>query len=177
VTIPLKPLARCVEDVDGERCNEPATVIIWGRLMNSEALGPKCDEHAARHMPDRDLGQGTHSAVFRLAGLVRTTTAPPPMVLLLDPAKRAGRTGHRLKVKDAKFIRGVARSALGASRDDGPRVADILLAAKALSALLFDATNGDAKLMVDLGGASVPPAVVIATLSEQLSHAASAAVP
>lgn len=101
-----------------------------------------------------------------------TTTTPPSasrttdgdLVLLLDPSARAGRTGYRFRVKDAKRVRNEARELLGVSRADGPTTVEILRAAKCLSALLFDATEGDAKLMVELGGAHVHPALVLSTL-------------
>lgn len=84
-------------------------------------------------------------------------------ILLLNPNARAGRTGHR--VKDARRARMIARDALGDSRDDTPTTVEILRAAKALSALLYDATEGAAELMVDLGDEVHSPAVVLATLT------------
>jgi hypothetical protein len=92
------------------------------------------------------------------------TEQPDELILLLDPNTRAGRTGHRFRVKDAQRVRSEARYMLGTSKDDGPTTTDILAAAKCLSALLFDATEGDAKLMVELGGQHVSPGVVLSTL-------------
>jgi len=85
-------------------------------------------------------------------------------ILLLDPSARAGRTGHRFKVTEAKDVRMSARWALGNSRDDLPTTLDLLDAARAISALLFDATEGDARLMVELGGEHHSPSVVASTL-------------
>lgn len=86
------------------------------------------------------------------------------MILLLDPYAQAGRTGHRLKVGDAKGLRNGARDALGNTRADTPSTLEILDAARHLSALLFDATEGDAKLMVELGGELHSPAAVRSSL-------------
>lgn len=92
------------------------------------------------------------------------------LILLLDPGARAGRTGHTFKVKDAKRVRMIARHALGNSRDDTPTTVDLLRAAKAISALLYDATDGDARLLVQLGKNTAAdrefhhPAVVLSTL-------------
>lgn len=89
------------------------------------------------------------------------------MLLLLDPSAQAGRTGFRLNVKTAKRARAIARDELGVTSADTPDVRDLLRAAKAISALLFDATEGDARLMVQLGkdeGAETySPAIVLGT--------------
>jgi hypothetical protein len=85
-------------------------------------------------------------------------------ILLLDPNARAGRTGHRFSVKTAKSVRMEARHRLGNSREDLPSTLDILAAAKCLSALLYDATEGDARLMVELDGEYITPAAVLSTL-------------
>lgn len=73
------------------------------------------------------------------------------MILLLDPYARAGRTGHRLRVADAKRLRAQARDWLGTSRENTPTAQQITLAALELSKLLNDATEGDARIMVRLG--------------------------
>lgn len=98
-----------------------------------------------------------------MAATTDTSTAEN-LVLLLDPYARAGRTGHRFRVKDAKRVRSEARDFLGNSRADAPSTSEILAAAKRLSALLYDATEGDAKLMVELGGEHHSPAIVLSTL-------------
>lgn len=85
-------------------------------------------------------------------------------ILLLDPRARAGRTGYRLKVKDARRVRMLAREALGNSREDTPSTLEILRAAKYLNALLFDATNGDAKIAIQLGDQHIAPGAVLSTL-------------
>lgn len=86
------------------------------------------------------------------------------MILLLDPNARAGRTGYRLKVKDAKRQAQTARGALGNSHSDTPTTVEILRAAKCLSTLLFDATEGDAKITIELDGQHIAPALVLSTL-------------
>ena len=49
----------------GEWCGKDADMIVWGKLFPPEALGPRCEEHAAeqlgwRTVDDRDV------AIFRL---------------------------------------------------------------------------------------------------------------
>jgi hypothetical protein len=88
-------------------------------------------------------------------------------LLLLDPAARAGRTGHRLTVKLAKELRAEARYWLGTTREDAPSVAELLHASKRISALLYDATQGDARLMLDLDGEMYPPAVALSTIASR----------
>ncbi len=85
-------------------------------------------------------------------------------ILLLDPSARAGRTKHRLNVTDAKRLRMEARSWLGNSRADTPDVVALLAAAKRINALLFDATEGEARLVVELGGERYPAGAVLSTL-------------
>jgi hypothetical protein len=91
-----------------------------------------------------------------------------PLILLLDPHAQPGRTGYRFRVQEAKRLRMDARDQLGNSRADTPEVTHLLRAAKIISALLFDATEGDAQLMVRLGkGDEIEhhaPAVVLSTL-------------
>jgi hypothetical protein len=93
---------------------------------------------------------------------------PGDLILLLDPYAQAGRTGHRLRVVEAKRMRMDARDQLGNSRADTPNVLELLRAAKILSALLHDATEGDAQLVVRLGkGESAElhaPGVVLSTI-------------
>jgi hypothetical protein len=72
------------------------------------------------------------------------------LIPLLDPNARAGRTGHRLKVKDARDLRMRARHLLGNSREDTPTTREIIQAARHLSALLHDATEGDASLLIQV---------------------------
>ena len=87
------------------------------------------------------------------------------IILLLDPSSRAGRTGRCLKVKDAKRLRMEARHLLGTSHEDTPDVRDLLRAACRVSALLYDATEGDAKLSVEMSdGEHWHPAEVLGTL-------------
>ena len=85
-------------------------------------------------------------------------------ILLLDPNARAGRTRHRFSVKTARSVRAEARHRLGTTREDLPTTLELIAAAKALSALLFDATEGNAKLTVELDGEHYPPAAVLSTL-------------
>lgn len=88
------------------------------------------------------------------------------MMLLLDLTQRPGRTGHRLRVGDAKAFRGRIRHLMGTSREDTPTTREILAAASLLSKLLNDATEGDARrLLVELAdGEAVHPAALLQTL-------------
>jgi hypothetical protein len=83
------------------------------------------------------------------------------MILLLDPHARAGRTRHRFNVTQAKALRAETRHILGTSREDTPTTEDLLEAARRLGALLYDATEGDAKLVVELGGEHHSPSIVL----------------
>lgn len=51
----LEPLRlTCVEDLGREenwhRCDAPAEFLLWGKLIPPEGLGPRCYDHAAKHV-------------------------------------------------------------------------------------------------------------------------------
>jgi hypothetical protein len=53
----LRPLiTTCREYVGSDRCNAPAEFLLWGKLIPTEALGPRCYDHAAKHIGHRALG-------------------------------------------------------------------------------------------------------------------------
>jgi hypothetical protein len=39
------------DDFPWRRCGDPADLILWGRLLPPEALGPRCLDHASHYMP------------------------------------------------------------------------------------------------------------------------------
>lgn len=55
------------------RCDQPAVAIIWGKLYPPEALGPRCEEHIAKHHGGRGLPELLRLgyALFDLRNLVR----------------------------------------------------------------------------------------------------------
>jgi hypothetical protein len=59
-----------------DRCNEPAIVIIWGKLFPPNALGPRCEAHAADYLPLSAMYAIDQWAVFDLRGLVRQEEVP-----------------------------------------------------------------------------------------------------
>lgn len=146
-------------------------------LVERDALGSGARDElcvkAGRH-PHEHLSAGFHAADSSAYAIDSgdstcdtTDMNSADTILLLDPNAQAGRTKHRLNVKQARTLRGFVRDALGNTKQDTPNVAEILTAAKALSALLYDATEGDAKLMVDLGGEHHSPAIVLSTLVQR----------
>jgi hypothetical protein len=59
------------------RCNEPAVMILWGKLFDPDAMGPRCLEHGERWL--REQGAWSfpdalrqHYAIFDLRNLRRT---------------------------------------------------------------------------------------------------------
>jgi len=60
----------CREWPDGQldRCNQPAVFILWGKLFPPEALGPRCEDHAAQYTRT-DLHTIEQSAIFDLRPL------------------------------------------------------------------------------------------------------------
>lgn len=39
-----------------DNCNAPTEYVLWGKLIPTEALGPRCYDHAAEHVGHRALG-------------------------------------------------------------------------------------------------------------------------
>jgi hypothetical protein len=58
-----------------ELCHKPARLIFWGKLFPKEALGPRCEFHALRHLPDLTDKTLLQWAVFDLKGLARKEEA------------------------------------------------------------------------------------------------------
>lgn len=64
----------CREDLpNGERCHGRAEVILWGKLISPEGLGPRCFTHAAKHVGSRSVHDPAW-AIFDLRGLAREAT-------------------------------------------------------------------------------------------------------
>lgn len=66
---------RCREDLgpdhDYERCNAPAEFVLWGKLIAPEGLGPRCYDHAAKHVGHRALAPESGWAIMDLRPLQR----------------------------------------------------------------------------------------------------------
>jgi hypothetical protein len=57
----------CEEKADN--CNEPAVFVLWGKLIPQEGLGPRCYDHAAKHVGHWALAPGSNYALINLADL------------------------------------------------------------------------------------------------------------
>lgn len=57
-----------------DRCNEPAEVILWGKLFPREALGPRCRFHAEKYFGGMSMIDALRQnwAIFDLRNLRRT---------------------------------------------------------------------------------------------------------
>ena len=51
----VTPCREWCED-KSDRCNEPAEFVLWGKLFEPSALGPRCYDHAATHAGHQALG-------------------------------------------------------------------------------------------------------------------------
>lgn len=60
--------------VGGDRCNGPAEFILWGKLIPADGLGPRCYDHAAKHVGHRALGDPAW-AIFHLRDLYRADSS------------------------------------------------------------------------------------------------------
>ena len=56
-------------------CWKPAEYVLWGKLIPPEALGPRCYDHAAKHLGHQALGVGANYALINLRDLARVLEA------------------------------------------------------------------------------------------------------
>jgi hypothetical protein len=66
-------------DERSDRCNQPSEYVLWGKLIQSDGLGPRCGEHAAKWVAWRALNDPSW-AIVDLVRLARR----------LDEARAAG---------------------------------------------------------------------------------------
>lgn len=61
----------CREWAEGEthRCWAPAEYVLWGKLIPPEGLGPRCYDHAAKHVGHDALRTRTNYALIHLDDL------------------------------------------------------------------------------------------------------------
>lgn len=71
---------------DGDRCNQPAEYVLWGKLIPPEGLGPRCYDCAAKHVGHRALTGDAAYALINLNSLVRDIDAIY-RALLTPPSK------------------------------------------------------------------------------------------
>jgi hypothetical protein len=51
-------------------CWAPAHYVLWGKLIPAEGLGPRCYDHAAKHVSASALAPGSQWALIDICGLV-----------------------------------------------------------------------------------------------------------
>jgi hypothetical protein len=64
-----KNILGCREELDADKCWVPAEYVLWGKLIASEGLGPRCHEHARLHVSDHLLRSRSDAAVIHIADL------------------------------------------------------------------------------------------------------------
>ncbi len=63
------------EDKGGEKCWAPAEYVLWGKLLPPEALGPRCYDHAAKHVHYSGLRENAGWALINLSELAAELNA------------------------------------------------------------------------------------------------------
>ncbi len=58
-----------------DKCWEPAEYVLWGKLIPSEGLGPRCHKHAAEHIDHYGLASRSGYALINLNDLARDLEA------------------------------------------------------------------------------------------------------
>lgn len=58
-----------------DKCWKPAEYVLWGKLLPSQALGPRCYEHALRYVDHNGLAAGANYALIHLGELARMLDA------------------------------------------------------------------------------------------------------
>lgn len=64
-----KHVGSCREWVDDDQCNAPAEFVLWGCLIPNEGLGPRCYDHAVKHVAHHALGSRSNFALINLRDL------------------------------------------------------------------------------------------------------------
>jgi hypothetical protein len=57
-----------------ERCGRRAEYVLWGKLIPAEGLGPRCYDHAAKHVGHNALASRSGWAIVNLAALAYEMT-------------------------------------------------------------------------------------------------------
>lgn len=65
----IESCRQCRDELPFGAPSVPADFILWGKLLPSDALGPKCYEHAKEWLGPRAMGQLDQYAVFDLRPL------------------------------------------------------------------------------------------------------------
>lgn len=73
LTIIQKDVGGCREWLPekGSNCWEPSEFVLWGKLIEPEGLGPRCGEHAAKHVGYNALAPNSGWALVNLRELAR----------------------------------------------------------------------------------------------------------
>lgn len=61
-------------DAEHDRCGERAEFILWGKYFPSEAFGPRCYDHAAKHLGDMSAHSIEQTAVYDLRRVYQLKT-------------------------------------------------------------------------------------------------------
>jgi hypothetical protein len=65
----------CREELGAEhnfrRCDAPAEFILWGKLIPPKGLGPRCYDHAAKHIDHDGLRPNSNYALLDLRPFLR----------------------------------------------------------------------------------------------------------
>lgn len=54
-----------------DKCWKPAEFVLWGKLIPAEGLGPRCYEHAEKHVGHYALAPGSSYALMDLRPVQR----------------------------------------------------------------------------------------------------------
>jgi hypothetical protein len=68
-----KHVGGCREELGAEanhnKCRAPAEYVLWGKLIAAEGLGPRCYDHAAKHIGHHGLASRSGWALINLNDL------------------------------------------------------------------------------------------------------------
>lgn len=64
-----------IEDDVYDRCGKPAEYVLWGKLIPTDGLGPRCYDCAVRHVSHFGLESRAEHALINLTDLARDIEA------------------------------------------------------------------------------------------------------
>lgn len=67
-------VGHCHEWLDYDRCGKPAEYVLWGKLIPTEGLGPRCYDCAVKHVSHHALASRSSHAIVNLTDLAYDVT-------------------------------------------------------------------------------------------------------
>lgn len=135
-----------------EKCWRPAEYVLWGKLIPSEGLGPRCYDHAQRYVSGSGLHSRANYALVHLGDLARDLATgagvPTPGSLLAEFHTRPGMEDQvRPSIPEVPWGIGWRMTFI---KEDAAEAEDVIGVADALGNLVYVAYGTAWRCGIDL---------------------------